>query len=82
MTVATLSSQQLTQTPLSYRKPWRCCASRSWQRCKVRSRPAWASATTADGNTGGCIDGLPLPMYCQHHTPLFLALHRAYLYYF
>jgi tyrosinase len=28
------------------------------------------------------IHGLPLPMYCQHHTPLFLAWHRAYLYYF
>ena len=28
------------------------------------------------------IHGLPLPMYCQHHTSLFLAWHRAYLYYF
>jgi tyrosinase len=28
------------------------------------------------------LHGLPLPMYCQHHTPLFLPWHRAYLYYF
>lgn len=28
------------------------------------------------------IHGLPLPMYRQHHTPLFLAWLRAYLYYF
>jgi tyrosinase len=28
------------------------------------------------------IHGLPLPIYCQHHTPLFLAWHRAYLYFF
>jgi tyrosinase len=27
------------------------------------------------------IHGLPLPMYCQHHTPLFLPWHRAYLYF-
>jgi tyrosinase len=28
------------------------------------------------------IHGLPLPMYCQHHTNLFLPWHRAYLYFF
>jgi tyrosinase len=28
------------------------------------------------------IHGLPLPMYCQHGTPLFLPWHRAYLYLF
>jgi len=28
------------------------------------------------------IHGLPLPMYCQHHTILFLPWHRAYLYFF
>jgi tyrosinase len=28
------------------------------------------------------IHGLPLPIYCQHGTPLFLAWHRAYLYFF
>lgn len=28
------------------------------------------------------IHGLPLPIYCQHHTPLFLPWHRAYLYLF
>lgn len=28
------------------------------------------------------IHGLPLPMYCQHGTDLFLPWHRAYLYFF
>lgn len=28
------------------------------------------------------IHGLPLPISCQHHNPLFLPWHRAYLYYF
>lgn len=28
------------------------------------------------------IHGLPLPMYCTHNSPLFLAWHRAYLYVF
>jgi tyrosinase len=28
------------------------------------------------------IHGLPLPMYCEHHTELFLPWHRAYLYFF
>ena len=28
------------------------------------------------------VHGLPLPMYCQHHTELFLPWHRAYLYFF
>src|SRR4051812_46302186 len=28
------------------------------------------------------LHGLPLPMYCQHHTELFLPWHRAYLYFF
>lgn len=28
------------------------------------------------------IHGLPLPMYCQHGSPLFLPWHRAYLYLF
>jgi tyrosinase len=28
------------------------------------------------------IHGLPLPMYCQHSSPLFLPWHRAYLYFF
>jgi tyrosinase len=28
------------------------------------------------------VHGLPLPSYCQHHSPLFLPWHRAYLYFF
>ena len=28
------------------------------------------------------IHGLPLPIYCQHNTPLFFPWHRAYIYHF
>jgi tyrosinase len=28
------------------------------------------------------VHGLPLPVYCEHGTPLFLPWHRAYLYFF
>jgi tyrosinase len=28
------------------------------------------------------IHGLPLPVYCQHGSPIFLPWHRAYLYFF
>ena len=76
MTVATLSCTTVNPGPAFLTgRTWRCCASRSWQRCKVRSRASMAaSATTADGNTGPVSHGLPLPSYRQHHTPLFLAL--------
>jgi tyrosinase len=82
MTVATLSAQQLTQAPLSYRK--------NVAMLRVPQLEALQSAFTASMGVGddrgwqywAGIHGLPLPMYCQHHTPLFLAWHRAYLYYF
>jgi tyrosinase len=82
MTVATLPAQRVTQAPLSYRKnvavltpaqlaTLRSAFSASMQVSDDRGWQHWAG-----------IHGLPLPMYCQHHTPLFLPWHRAYLYYF
>ncbi len=82
MTVATLPAQRVAQAPLSYRKnismlrapqlaALRGAFSASMQVADDRGWQHWAG-----------IHGLPLPMYCQHHTPLFLAWHRAYLYYF
>lgn len=56
-------------------------------------RQAYAAAMALDDDRGFAhfagIHGLPLPMYCQHHTSpdpmqrkLFLPWHRAYLYFF
>jgi tyrosinase len=82
VTVATLSPPRLTQAPLSYRKS--VAMLRAPQVTVLRSA---FTASMAVGDDRGWqywagIHGLPLPMYCQHHTPLFLAWHRAYLYYF
>jgi tyrosinase len=82
MTVATLPAQRVTQAPLSYRK--NVAMLRGPQLTTVRDA---FSASMQVGDDRGWqhwagIHGLPLPMYCQHHTPLFLAWHRAYLYFF
>lgn len=50
----------------------------------LRDSFAAAEALTDDRGFGhwAGIHGLPLPMYCQHGTRLFLPWHRAYLYFF
>ena len=82
MTVATLPAQQVVQAPLSYRK--NVAMLRGPQLAVVRR--AFSTSMQVGDDRGWLhwagIHGLPLPMYCQHHTPLFLAWHRAYLYYF
>lgn len=82
MTVVTTQPAQFaTQTPLSFRKNvavWRADQLAAFRRAVTASMAVsddrgwlhWAG-----------LHGLPLPMYCQHHTPLFLPWHRAYLYY-
>ncbi len=49
-------------------------------------RRAFMSVYAIDDDRGFAyhagIHGLPLPIWCQHHTPLFLPWHRAYLYHF
>jgi tyrosinase len=49
-------------------------------------RAAFATAEGISDDRGfgywAGIHGLPLPMYCQHGTRLFLPWHRAYLYFF
>jgi tyrosinase len=82
MTVVTVSPAQLVQTPLSFRK--NVDMLRYPQLATLRRALA---ASMAIGDDRGFqhwagIHGLPLPMYCQHHTPLFLPWHRAYLYFF
>jgi tyrosinase len=82
MTVATLSARQLTQAPLSYRK--NVAMLRDPQLATLRA--AFTASIGVDDDRGwqywAGLHGLPLPFYCQHHTPLFLAWHRAYLYFF
>ncbi len=81
MTVMASSPAQLVQAPVSYRK--NIVNLRGPQLAAVRGAIA---ASMAIGDDRGWqhwagLHGLPLPMYCQHHTPLFLPWHRAYLYY-
>ena len=82
MTVTTLQAQPVAQAPLSYRK--NVAMLRGPQLTALRS--AFRASMQLSDDRGwqywAGIHGLPLPMYCQHHTPLFLAWHRAYLYYF
>ena len=82
MTVTTLQAQPVAQAPLSYRK--NVAMLRGPQLATLRS--AYRASMQLSDDRGwqhwAGIHGLPLPMYCQHHTPLFLAWHRAYLYYF
>jgi tyrosinase len=82
MTVATLAAQRVTQAPLSYRK--NVVVLRGPQLAALRS--AYSASMGVNDDRGwqhwAGLHGLPLPMYCQHHTPLFLPWHRAYLYYF
>jgi len=82
MTVATLPAQRVAEAPLSYRKNVKML--RGPQVAALRS--AYRASMGVGDDRGwqywAGIHGLPLPMYCQHHTPLFLAWHRAYLYYF
>jgi tyrosinase len=49
-------------------------------------RRAYSAVYAIDDDRGFAyhagIHGLPLPIWCQHHTSLFLPWHRAYLYHF
>ena len=82
MTVTIMPARTITQAPLSYRKSvdWlrdpqlaalRGAFTRSMSLSDERGFDYWAG-----------LHGLPLPMYCEHHTELFLPWHRAYLYFF
>ena len=82
MTVTANAPAQLVQAPISYRK--------NADMLRQPQLDALRGALQASMNLGddrgfqywAGLHGLPLPMHCQHHTPLFLPWHRAYLYYF
>jgi tyrosinase len=82
VTTMTLAQRTVSEAPLSYRKSvdmlrepqlvaLRSAFSRSMEISDERGFGHWAG-----------LHGLPLPMYCEHHTDLFLPWHRAYLYFF
>src|SRR5690348_12488812 len=82
MTVMTSAPAQLVQTPISYRKNAEMLRQ---PQLDVLRRALAASMDLSDDRGfkhWAGVHGLPLPMYCQHHTPLFLPWHRAYLYFF
>ena len=82
MTAMTMPASAVVQAPLSYRK------SVDWLRgpqLEALRRAHTVSMRIQDERGFGYwagLHGLPLPMYCEHHTDLFLPWHRAYLYFF
>jgi tyrosinase len=82
MTTMTMPASAVIQAPLSYRK------SVEWLRGPQLAalRRAYAASMSISDERGfgywAGLHGLPLPMYCEHHTDLFLPWHRAYLYFF
>jgi tyrosinase len=73
----------VTQVGLRHRRSVRRLS--KGQLCDLRKASAAAQAIGDDRGYQhwSGIHGLPEPMYCQHeHSPLFLAWHRAYLYFF
>lgn len=82
MTVSVMPARRQSQAPLSYRK--NVDLLRGPQLATLRR--AYQASMDLNDDRGWLrwagIHGLPLPMYCQHHTPLFLPWHRAYLYFF
>jgi len=82
MSVVTSSPAQLVQAPVSFRKNVEML--RPPQLAALRR--AYTASMGLDDDRGfqfwAGIHGLPLRIYCQHHTPLFLPWHRAYLYFF
>ena len=82
MTVTTSAPAQLVQAPISYRKNAEVLRQPQLDALRAALRTSMDLADDRGYQYWAGIHGLPLPMYCQHHTPLFLPWHRAYLYFF
>jgi tyrosinase len=82
MTATATVARPGTQAPLSYRK--NADLLRGPQLAALRE--AYSGSMGIGDDRGfeywAGVHGLPLPMFCQHHTDLFLPWHRAYLYFF
>ena len=82
MTVTTSAPAQLVQAPISYRKNAEVLRQPQLDALRAALRISMDLTDDRGYQYWAGIHGLPLPMYCQHHTPLFLPWHRAYLYFF
>lgn len=80
-TVATAPAQVIPAVSLSFRK--NISSLRPSQLARLRN--AFTSMNAISDDRGwqywAGVHGLPLPMFCHHHTALFLPWHRAYLYF-
>ena len=82
MTATVVPARLVVEAPVSYRK------SVDWLRGPqlMALRDAFGRSMSLTDERGfdywAGLHGLPLPMYCEHHTDLFLPWHRAYLYFF
>src|SRR4051794_11409962 len=82
MTVTTLAAHTVAHAHLRHRKS----VTKLTHAQLTALRQAFAEMQQLGDERGfqhwAGLHGLPLPMYCQHHTDLFLPWHRAYLYFF
>jgi tyrosinase len=78
----TLPRQPVTQAPLSYRKSVDALRAPQLDALREAFRAVMSLPDERGFEYWAGLHGLPLPMYCTHHTPLFLPWHRAYLYFF
>jgi tyrosinase len=84
MTAATAHEQSATSQARALRNRKNVANLSPSQLATLRQAFAAAEAISDDRGFGhwAGLHGLPLPMYCQHGTRLFLPWHRAYLYSF
>jgi tyrosinase len=82
MTVTTSAPAQLVQAPISYRKNAEMLRQPQLDALRAALRVSMSLGDDRGYQYWAGVHGLPLPMQCQHHTPLFLPWHRAYLYFF
>ena len=82
MTVTALATRAVAEAPISYRK--NVDQLRTPQLAALREAFAHSKSIADERgyNYWAGLHGLPLPMFCEHHTELFLPWHRAYLYFF
>jgi tyrosinase len=82
VTVTTSAPVQPVQAPISYRKNAELLRPPQVDALRAALRAGMARQDDRGYQFWAGLHGLPLPMQCQHHTPLFLPWHRAYLYFF
>jgi tyrosinase len=82
VTVTTSAPVQPVQAPISYRKNAELLRPPQVDALRTALRASMTRQDDRGYQYWAGLHGLPLPIQCQHHTPLFLPWHRAYLYFF